>query len=161
MGPLLSALVVLSALAASAVLLVHLVVTEGRRRDQRIAIRRHRRRARPQEPTRARAAPSPAAPPAGAGAWYGPGAAAWAPTLSSDGAWAWTGSAWVPARWGAPGAVPSGLAAAPPRPARSHGCLWAAGVGCVLLLGIAAMVVLVVLVVLLGVGSLLAGALGG
>jgi hypothetical protein len=152
MGPVLSALVVLSALAASAALLVHLVVSEGRRRDQRGGIRRHRPPA-PRPPAHPRVQPPPVAQPASGAVWPGPGAA-WTPTLSNDGAWAWTGSGWVPARWGAVGA-------APPRPSRSHGCVWGAGVGCVLLLGIAGLFVLVVLVLLAGLASLLATALGG
>jgi hypothetical protein len=51
--------------------------------------------------------------------------------------------------------------AVPGRQPRSHGCLWAAGVGCVVLLSMAGAVVLVVLVLLAGLVSLLAAALGG
>ncbi len=57
--------------------------------------------------------------------------------------------------------MPPGLAAVRPHLSRSHGCLWAVSVGCVLLLGIGALVVLVVLVLLAGLASLLAAALGG
>jgi hypothetical protein len=160
MGPVLSALVVLSALSASVALLVHLVVTEGRRLDQRSGIRRRGPPARPRPPAHPHVQPPAVAQPASGGAWPGPGAA-WPPTLSSDGAWTWTGSGWVPARWGAVSPLPPGLAAVPPRPSRSHGCLWAVSVGCALLLGIVVVVVVVVLVLLAGLASLLAAALGG
>src|SRR2546429_5526799 len=141
MGPVVSALVVLSALAVSAALLVHLVITEGRRWDRRHGIERRGPAAVPRPAAHPRVrppsvarpvVPSVAQPATGAA---GPAtAAAWPPTLSSDGAWTWTGSGWVTTRWGAVSAVPPSPAA-PPRPARSHGCLWAVGVGCMLLLG--------------------------
>jgi hypothetical protein len=158
MGPALSALVVLAALAGTGALLVHLVVTEGRRRDHRSGIGRRGPPARPRPPAHPRVQPPPVARTVSGGAWPG---AAWAPTLSSDGAWTWMGSGWVPARWAAVSAAPPGLAAAPPRQYRSHGCVWAVSLGCVLLLGIAVGAVLVVVVLLAALASLLAAVLGG
>jgi hypothetical protein len=156
MGPVPPALVVLVAFAASAVLLVHLVVTEGRRWDQRHGVRRRgppRVLPRPPEQPRFQPRVPPRAPP--------PAVARSAVARpASQAGWTWTGSGWVPAPWGAVRPAPPVLAAAPPRPARSHGCLWAATVSCLLLLGIAGLVVLLVLAVLAGAASLLAGALG-
>jgi len=187
MGMMVSALVVLSAFAVSGGILARLIAAEAGGRERRGAGRRLRPEptAPPAPPAPATpspgawlpaaAAPMPAAaapmsaaaapmPAAAApmpalsadGAWRWTGAV-WAPTLSADGAWRWTGATWVPARWDA--ALP--LPAAPYRPARSHGCAWAAGVGCVLLLSIVALAVIAVVVALAGLAAVLSAAVSG
>jgi hypothetical protein len=146
MGPVPPALVVLAAFAASAVLLVHLVVSEGRRWDQRHGVGRRvppPALPRPPEPPRFQPrVPPPVAPQA------------------SQVGWTWTGSGWVPAPWGAVQAVPPVVAPAPPLPSRSHGCLWAAAVSCMLLVGMAGLVLFLAVAILAGAVSLLAAGFG-
>src|SRR5438045_4054573 len=141
MGPVPPALVVLAAFAASAVLLVHLVVTEGRRWDQRHGVRRRGPPPvlprPPEQPRFQPRVPPRSSPPAVA-------------RPASQAGWTSTGSGWVPAPWGAVRPAPPVFAPAPPRPARSHGCLWAATVSCLLLLGIVGLVVLLAVAVLAG-----------
>jgi hypothetical protein len=138
MSPALSALIVVSALFASGALLVRLALTESRRTQPARA--RPQPQAVPSPPLPAPAPPPPLPAPRPAPAWT--------PARSADGAWLWTASGWVPARW---------AASTPPPPAvsRSHGCASAAGVGCVLALGMAALGVLAVVVVLAALGALL------
>ena len=134
MSPVVSAVVVLSALAATAVLLAHWMIADGRRVGPRGGAPRRL-------PARRPPAPPPALPP---------------PVRSSDGAWLWTGSAGVPSWWAGGAAAP-----APPRAARSRGCSSAVGVGCLVLVSVAAVVGILVVVLLAGLASALAGALGG
>jgi hypothetical protein len=130
MSPVFSAVVVLSAVAATAVLLAHWLIADGRRAGPGPVAPRRLPARRPPAPT------------------------VLAPVLSGDGAWLWTGSAWVPAWW-AGVAVPPAL-----RPSRSHGCTSALGVGCLVLLSVAAVIGVLVFVVLAGLAMALAGALG-
>jgi hypothetical protein len=178
MGTVLSALAVLCALTASGVLLAQLAISESRRGRERAAPGRA-----PSEPRTLpmRTAPEPMGPPERVRApeperWSLPERTvpplpvpvtrpapvqpvAWAPTLSPDGAWLWTGSAWVPAWWGGPTVPPPPpfAAAAHPRPARSHGCATAFGVGCGMVLGIIALIVLAVVAAAGGLSLLTGG----
>jgi hypothetical protein len=72
-----------------------------------------------------------------------------APILSPDGAWLWTGSAWVPAWWGGPTVPPppAYAVAVHPRPARSSGCGTALGMGCAVVLVVTAVITLALLAV--------------
>jgi hypothetical protein len=165
MSTVLSALVVLGALTASGVLLVQLAVSEsrrGRRRADRVRRQAERqtlplRAVHPERhtlPVRTAPLPERTVPPRPAPVERPAPAqpAAWAPTLSADGAWLWTGSAWVPAWWGGPTVPPPpwyAVATPPPR-ARSHGCAAALGMGC-------AVALLVVAVVALAVAATAAG----
>lgn len=160
MSTVLSALVVLGALTASGVLLVQLAVSESRRSRRRAGLAPPASSlpqtvpapveqleqpllpelAVPPPPIpRVRPAPVPVAGPAAVQP------AAYAPTLSPDGAWLWTGSAWVPAWWGGPTVPPPpSFAVMPPprRPARSHGCAAALGMGCAVVITVVALIVL-------------------
>ena len=84
-----------------------------------------------------------------------------APVYSADGAWLWTGSAWVPAWWGGPTVPPpppyaaaTYVPIAPPRPQRSRGCLASLGTGCATVLAIAAVIVLLLVAASGGLTSL-------
>jgi hypothetical protein len=173
MSTVLSALVVLGALTASGVLLVQLAVSESRRGRRRSEAGRTRSPESEPPPVRAgspelpalpeRAVPPPPVPvvrptPAARPAPVQP--VAWAPTLSPDGSWLWTGSAWVPAWWGGPTVPPPPPYAAPVlpvAPARSHGCASALGMGCAVVLGTIALIALGVLAATSGVFRLPAG----
>jgi hypothetical protein len=169
MGTVLSALAVLCALTASGVLLVQLAVSESRRGRQGAA--RSERRTLPVHAAAPPAEPEPerwnlpertVPPPPVAVARPAPvpvQPVVWAPTLSPDGAWLWTGSAWVPAWWGGPTVPPPPpfAAAARPRPARSHGCATAFGVGCGLVLGVLALIALAVVAAAGGLSHLTGG----
>jgi len=177
MGTVLSALVVLAALTASGVLLVQLFVSEGRRAKgagdpARIAsppVPAAPAPTRPavpavvapavavpavaapttHPPLPERAVPPPPAPRPRPAPYQPYPPAPPAPVYSADGAWLWTGSAWVPAWWGGPTVpLPPPYAAATyapiaaPRPQRSRGCLASLGTGCATVLAIAAVIVL-------------------
>jgi hypothetical protein len=75
----------------------------------------------------------------------------WAPAaiMSADGAWLWTGSAWVPSWWGGPTVPPppAYAVAARPRPVRSSGCGTALGMGCAVVLVVSALITLALLAV--------------
>src|SRR5579859_6793890 len=120
MSNVVSALVALCALIASGVILVQLFMSESRRGRDRAEPRKPR-----EEPVRPERRPVPVrtAPPVSAVAAplpeglvppppaprarrerarpapVRPVRDAWAGTLSPDGAWLWTGSAWVPSWW--------------------------------------------------------------
>jgi hypothetical protein len=70
-----------------------------------------------------------------------------APILSPDGAWLWTGSAWVPAWWGGPTVPPPPpyAGAVRVRPARSGGCASAFAMGCAVVLFVTALVTIALL----------------
>jgi len=159
MSTVLSALVVLSALTASGVLLVQLAVSESRRGRRRAGLDRPQPE-RQTLPLRAAqpelAVPPPPTPPARPAPVQ---PAVWAPTLSPDGTWLWTGSAWVPAWWGGPTVPPPPWygVAAPPRPARSHGCAAALGMSCLVVIAIVALVALGVLAATSGLLKLSGG----
>lgn len=156
MSPVLSALVVFCALAASGALLVQLAVSESRRgRQHSEAVGAPSApatlpAAAPPEPPPilaervVPAAPVPAARPEPAAP---PPPVAWTPTLSPDGAWLWTGSAWVPAWWGGPTVPPPPpYAVVAPPPVRTRGCAAGFGAGCAVMLGSLALTALAVLV---------------
>ena len=152
MEPALSALFVLSALAASAGILARLVVTE--------TAHRRRRNGGQLWPTAGPARPE--WPPVSQASTRDDGRGsneAWTPMLSGDGAWLWTGAAWVPAAWEAPSALPAQPSVAL-RQGRSPGCASAIGLGCLLLLGIAAAGLVALMVVIAGLAMLVAAILG-
>ena len=177
MSTVLSALVVLSALTASGVLLVQLAVSESRRSRRRTGVDRPpperqtvpARAVQPEGqalPVRTTPLPERAVPPPPPSRPSTPPArpapvqpAVWAPTLSPDGTWLWTGSAWVPAWWGGPTVPPPPWygVAAPPRPARSHGCAAALGMSCLVVIAIIALVALGVLAATSGLLKLSGG----
>jgi len=173
MSTVLNALVTVVALAASGAVLVHLAVSESRRSRQRAEIRTGS--SHPTPPVRAAQAVRPErtellvpmAPPEGATPLErvtpSPPApvrtVVWAPTLSPDGAWLWTGSAWVPSWWGGSMVPPPPPYAfvRPPRSVRSHGCAAAFGVGCAVVLGLVALATLAVLAAAAALASLVGG----
>jgi hypothetical protein len=184
MSTVLSALAVVAALIASGVILVQLFMSESRRGNGQAEPRPPKvLRVRPVQPER-QAVPVRVVPAAPAGhvplpermvppppaprvrripvrtAPVRPVQTSWAGTLSPDGAWLWTGSAWVPAWWGGPTVPPPPqyvAAPAPPPAARSHGCLAAFGMGCAVVLGIVALIVLVVIAETGGLSGLMGG----
>jgi len=103
-------------------------------------------------PPAPRVRPAPVAPaPVPQVAWTPVQQVVWtpAPILSPDGAWLWTGSAWVPAWWGGPTVPPPPAYAVSgrPRPVRSSGCGTALGMGCAVLLAVTAVVTVTLLAV--------------
>ncbi|HYW25275.1 MAG TPA: hypothetical protein VE953_13995 [Terriglobales bacterium] len=172
MSTVLSALVILAALTASGVLLVQLAVSESRRgRGSSEADRTPSPQTRlppvRTEWTEPATLPERAVPPPVPVVRRAPAArpapvqpVVWAPTLSPDGAWLWTGSAWVPAWWGGPTVPPPpaySAAVRPVRPARSHGCASALGMGCAVMLGTLGLIALGVLAATSGLLRLPAG----
>src|SRR5215472_8246448 len=171
MSTVLSALVILAALTASGVLLVQLAVSESRRgRGSSEADRTPSPQTRlppvRTEWTEPATLPERAVPPPVPVVRRAPPArpapvqpAVWAPTLSPDGTWLWTGSAWVPAWWGGPTVPPppSYAVAAPPRPARSHGCAAAFGMSCLVVIAVIALVALGLLAATSGLFKLSGG----
>jgi hypothetical protein len=181
MSTVVSALVVLCALIASGVILVQLFMSESRRGRGRVEPPKPR-----VEPVRPAPRPAPVytvSPASGVApplperlvppppaprvrrerarpATLQPVRDAWTGTLSPDGAWLWTGSAWVPSWWAGP-TVPPPLpyaAPVPPPPAtRSHGCLAAFGMGCAVVIGVVAVIVLVAVAMSGGLTSLPGG----
>jgi hypothetical protein len=155
MSPVLSALVVFCALAASGALLVQLALSESRRSRRRGDPVGAPAAPEPLPPGPPRILPERAAPPAVPVARPEPAPpvapaqpAVWMPTLSPDGAWLWTGSAWVPAWWGGPTVPPPPpYAVAAPAPARTRGCAAGFGAGCAVMLGSIALTALAILVV--------------
>jgi hypothetical protein len=160
MSPVLSALVVFCALAASGALLVQLAVSESRRSRRRGDPVGAPAAAEPLPPGRMDAPPPrileervvpppvPVARPEQALPVARAQPAVWMPTLSPDGAWLWTGSAWVPAWWGGPTVPPPPpYAVAAPPPVRTRGCAAGFGAGCAVMLGSLALTALAVLVV--------------
>jgi hypothetical protein len=164
MSTVLSALVTVGALATSGAVLVHLAVSESRRSRQRAETDRAGS-SHSTLPVRAVQAVQPertellerVAPPERVAAPVRP--VVWAPTLSPDGAWLWTGSAWVPSWWGGSTVPPPPPYAfvRPPRSVRSHGCAAAFGVGCAVVLGLVALATLAVLAAAAALASLVGG----
>jgi hypothetical protein len=148
MSTVLSALVVVGALAASGALLVQLAISESRHGRQRAEL-----------PVRAppREHGTPLVPVMPPPAQVRP--VVWAPRLSPDGAWLWTGSDWVPSWWGGPTVPPPPpqALAPPPRPVRSHGCAAACAVGCAVVFGLVALGALAVLAAAARLASLVGG----
>jgi len=183
MGTVLSALAVVCVLAASGALLVHLAVSESRRSARprtrldgpppaqtagaaaapaaapQVAPAVQAVPPAPAQPALARA-PAPAPLPAPAPAARAVPVQAAGPLLSPDGLWLWTGAGWVPA-WRFPPPPPPPPSGLPyPRPARSHGCAAAFGVGCLLLIGILALVAFIVVTTASALAAWLTTALG-